>query len=276
MSARNDESGLTSAVVALGVALGCLTVPRPSAAAEITKHFSVDQQLLATALNAFAAQCECQILFTADVVGGKRTQGVQGDLSPEAALVQLLSGTGLTYRVNSDNTILVQPAAADETSAIGEIIVTAQRRQQSIQAVGVSITAVSSEQIRQFGITGSKDIAQIAPGVVFEAGEGGGGIENGLTVRGISQSDFSPDHYRDPAEGARRGSDLQTQGDCRGCSIVASALAHRETDQRGRCRGSGRRRPVVRSMLGRGGAASARDDSAKGVSGDTYAGITMQ
>ncbi|MEA3180934.1 MAG: iron complex outerrane recepter protein [Gammaproteobacteria bacterium] len=132
MSARNDESRLTLAVVILGVALGCLSVPRASAAAEMTRQFSVDQPI-----------------------------------SP-------------------------QPAAAEETSTIGEIIVTAQRRQQSIQDVGVSITAVSSEQIRQFGITSSKDIAQIAPGVVFEAGEGGGGIENGLTIRGISQSDFSP------------------------------------------------------------------------------------
>jgi iron complex outermembrane receptor protein len=83
------------------------------------------------------------------------------------------------------------PAFAQDSDALQEVTVTAQRRQQSVQDVGVSITALSGQQLRDLGVTSSKDIAKVAPGVVFDA-TASSGVNANLTVRGISQTDFSP------------------------------------------------------------------------------------
>jgi iron complex outermembrane receptor protein len=82
--------------------------------------------------------------------------------------------------------------AAEETSggALEEIVVTAQKREQNLQDVGVSVTAVSGDKLRELGIVNSRDIAKLAPGVVFDS-TASGDVDANLTVRGISQSDYS-------------------------------------------------------------------------------------
>ena len=84
-----------------------------------------------------------------------------------------------------------QAAAASPTqNGAGDIVVTAQRREQRLQDVGLAITAVSGDQLRADGVTNSKEIAKIAPGVIFDA-TAGGTLNANLTIRGVSQSDFS-------------------------------------------------------------------------------------
>jgi len=83
---------------------------------------------------------------------------------------------------------------AQETVGFGaleEVTVTAQRREQSMQDVGVSVSAVSGSDVRALGLADAKDIAKVAPGVVFDS-TAGGAINSNLTIRGVSQSDFSP------------------------------------------------------------------------------------
>ncbi|MEV5032169.1 TonB-dependent receptor, partial [Sphingobium sp. LMC3-1-1.1] len=43
----------------------------------------------------------------------------------------------------------------------GEIVVTAQHREQRLQDVGISITALGSEQLARLGVTSSIDIGRI-------------------------------------------------------------------------------------------------------------------
>jgi len=85
---------------------------------------------------------------------------------------------------------LTQPASAQD-AALEEIIVTAQKREESLQDLGISVTALGAERIKELGITSSIDIGRVAPGVVF-SGSLPGGLFPVLSVRGISQSDFSP------------------------------------------------------------------------------------
>lgn len=82
-------------------------------------------------------------------------------------------------------------AAGAQQSMADDIVVTAQRREQNLQDVGVSVTAISGQQIKSLGLTDAKDIGKIAAGVVFDSAAGGS-INNTLTIRGVSQSDFSP------------------------------------------------------------------------------------
>jgi iron complex outermembrane recepter protein len=76
-------------------------------------------------------------------------------------------------------------------SILEETIITAQKREQSLQDVGVSVTALSSDQMENLGITDSVDIAKAVPGVVF-ASTSSGGLIGSISIRGIAQSDFSP------------------------------------------------------------------------------------
>ncbi len=86
------------------------------AAADSIRHFDIETQALATALGEFARQSDRQILFSTEVVDAKRTDSLKGDLEPEAALRELLKGTGLTYRVTADNTILVDHPRAGKAA----------------------------------------------------------------------------------------------------------------------------------------------------------------
>ena len=83
-----------------------------------------------------------------------------------------------------------QPASSAASNKAEDIVVTAQRRSQKLQDVGISVTAVTSAQLRANGVTTSKEIAKIAPGVIFDA-TAGGNLNANLTIRGVSQSDFS-------------------------------------------------------------------------------------
>ena len=85
--------------------------------------------------------------------------------------------------------LMTTVGVAEAQTALEEIIVTAQRREQSLQEVGVSVTALSAERIRDLGITNSADIGRVAPSVVFTATTAG--TASALSMRGISQSDFS-------------------------------------------------------------------------------------
>ena len=80
------------------------------------KPFDIGGQPLTLALGEFAQQSNRQILYSTDVVVTKRTGGVRGDLTPESALRMLLQGTGLTFRVTADDTILVERAGTQGTA----------------------------------------------------------------------------------------------------------------------------------------------------------------
>lgn len=85
--------------------------------------------------------------------------------------------------------LMTAGGVAQAQSALEEIIVTAQHREQSLQGVGVSVTALGADQISDLGVTSSSDLGRIAPGVVFAPTSGMG---SAMSMRGISQSDFSP------------------------------------------------------------------------------------
>ena len=80
-------------------------------------------------------------------------------------------------------------------SVLDEITVTAQKREQSIQDVGISITAFSGEQLHELGIVNSVDIAAMTPGVYISGNNGG--QKTLFTIRGVTQNDFN-DHTEAP------------------------------------------------------------------------------
>ncbi len=80
-------------------------------------------------------------------------------------------------------------SAQESRNVLEEIVVTAQKREQSIQDVGISISALTGDQMRAFGFQGSTDLARMTPGVYL--GGSIGGQTSIFTIRGITQNDFS-------------------------------------------------------------------------------------
>lgn len=87
--------------------------------------------------------------------------------------------------------------AQDDTSRLGgafddEIIVTARKREESVQDIPVAVTAFSGESLEARGITKIDDVGKIAPNVNYQNNPAIGGSSSVSTVyiRGIGQRDF--------------------------------------------------------------------------------------
>jgi iron complex outermembrane recepter protein len=92
-----------------------------------------------------------------------------------------VSSASMITMASSANAQTAQTASADDIN-LEEIIVTATRRNSSLQDVPLSISALSTDKITTLGIRSSNDIAAITPGLSFVDGGDGG---QQLTVRGI-------------------------------------------------------------------------------------------
>ncbi len=70
-----------------------------------------------------------------------------------------------------------------------EIIVTAQKREQNIQDVGIAISAFTGDQMTALGFEYSFDIARFSPGVHISGNLAGQNTQ--FTIRGVTQNDFN-------------------------------------------------------------------------------------
>ncbi|MDE0455229.1 MAG: TonB-dependent receptor [Gammaproteobacteria bacterium] len=72
----------------------------------------------------------------------------------------------------------IQTPAAAQEAVLEEIIVTARKREENLFDIPVAITAITGEQIENFGLTDLQDVAKIVPGLTFD--------------RSVTQNDYAP------------------------------------------------------------------------------------
>lgn len=70
-----------------------------------------------------------------------------------------------------------------------EVTVTAQKREQSLQDVGIACTAFTGNQLRAMGIEESHEVAVFTPNV--HVGGSMAGQNSQFTIRGVSQNDYN-------------------------------------------------------------------------------------
>jgi len=75
-------------------------------------------------------------------------------------------------------------------SNIDEIVVTAQKRSQSAQSVGIAISAVTGKTAEQLGMDSAQSLASSVSGVTMQAP--GGSAQTEIGIRGVSTRDVSP------------------------------------------------------------------------------------
>ncbi len=201
------------ATLLAGATIGALACPA-AAAAEQVRSFAIPAQDLANAIEQFSRQSGRQVLFERDRAIGGRSSAVNGSLSPEQALRRLLRGTGFDFQSVNDKTIVIKPrtvstsasyagapaqaasaqnrspsaSQSDPTMQSGsesgeDIIVTAQKREQKLIDVPMSITAMPQAELDRRGVDSLLDLSRVVPGlVVSEQGPG----QNRIFLRGVA------------------------------------------------------------------------------------------
>jgi iron complex outermembrane receptor protein len=92
--------------------------------------------------------------------------------------------------IGASTGLLATAAHAQTTSALEEIVVTAQKREQSLQDVGISVTAFSDKQIQQLGFTSSTDVVAMTPGLNYTTPNADSSVIN-FFLRGVGLNDFA-------------------------------------------------------------------------------------
>ena len=117
--------------LAAGAALGAIAAAPSAAYAQAVYTFSLPSQDLGRSLRQVARQTGSNIVFEPTVVRGRRAPALQGAHSLDAAIRQLIDGSGLEARRTSGGSWIVAPArsvggprAAAEDEEDGEIVVT--------------------------------------------------------------------------------------------------------------------------------------------------------
>lgn len=100
-------------------------------------------------------------------------------------IVSLLCSTAIALQATSANA-QTAIAGSEEPSASSEIIVTARKRDETLQSVPVAVSAISGESIRSNLAADLTKLGELAPQV--KIGEGGSGTGAVISIRGISSS----------------------------------------------------------------------------------------
>jgi iron complex outermembrane receptor protein len=79
--------------------------------------------------------------------------------------------------------------AVDSSPVLEEIVVTAQRREQTLAEVGIAVSAFSGQQIADMNLASSNELAQMVPNLNI-AEPLGAGNQPAIFIRGIGLSDF--------------------------------------------------------------------------------------
>jgi iron complex outermembrane receptor protein len=90
---------------------------------------------------------------------------------------------------------IITISLTSNAQVLEEITVTAQKREQDLSDVGISITAMSGNQLRNLGFDNTTEFDDMVPGLLVT--DYGNGVTTQFTVRGSSQLDFA-DHHEAP------------------------------------------------------------------------------
>jgi iron complex outermembrane receptor protein len=81
------------------------------------------------------------------------------------------------------------PAAEADSAALGDIVVTAQRREQNLQDIPVAVTAITADQLEARGVANVTDVVRVSPSLTITENTNATG--SSINLRGIGTFSFS-------------------------------------------------------------------------------------
>ena len=107
-----------------------------------------------------------------------------------ASTAALLTGLGLMATPAAAQTAAAKPTATPEANTLGEVIVTATRREEALSKVPVAVTAISGEQVKAAHIGNFGDLPSMVPGATFVSTKGQSTAN--VQIRGQSTTNDAP------------------------------------------------------------------------------------
>ena len=171
-----------------GAGCGALLIaaaPLGAVAQSAVASFNIRPAPLSQSLLEFGRQAGVSVAADQSLTSGLRGHAVSGDLPVEDALQQLLAGTGLSAEFFGPNAVRLvrsgqgdaggndlggRPQDAQEPTTVADIVVTAQKREQSIQDVPIAVSAFSAENLDAMKIEGGSELFRAVPNVTFSKG----------------------------------------------------------------------------------------------------------
>jgi iron complex outermembrane receptor protein len=111
-------------------------------------------------------------------------------ISGKTTYRQLLAGAALAPALLAAPALAQDvPAPADtaQVSLPGDIVVTAQRREQRLRDVGIAASVLTGEELKSLNITNATDVVRAIPNLKFNAY---GSSQVVFNIRGVSQNDY--------------------------------------------------------------------------------------
>jgi len=199
---------------------------KASSISQQIRQFNIPRQRADGALTAFGQQADLTVVYQYDRIKNYHTNQLQGDYKVTHAVAILLANTGLSAEFDAARYLIITDQskgkkmntansskrktvlaglvglfaaggmtqavaqggeAATGQSAIDEIIVTANKREQSLQDTAMSISVLSGDEIDRKGLVSMHDYLNSIPSVTFiDSGPG----QNQIIIRGIGLSQF--------------------------------------------------------------------------------------
>ena len=180
------------------------------------EYLDLPRQALAEAIQTVGSRMGVAIAFDPETVRSHTSPAIQGEYTPGEALEALLKGSGLELRELPDGAYVISSsqgsssrrqsgedsepdasgqgasAAAKRAQApmIEEVIVTAQKREQTLQESPLSISAFGAAQLEAAGAFNIADIGEITPNVTL-LGAAASNSTMAVTIRGVQSQEPS-------------------------------------------------------------------------------------
>ena len=181
---RHGASLLTAAILLASAPVMAATAAEPATRSQGNYSFSIEQQSLVSALNAFTAVTGWQVGLPAELGQGVSSPGVRGALPADKALDRLLVGTNLGYRKLSNNNIVLEKRAAGSAITLQQMTISATRQEQAVDSVPSTVTVHDREELDRQNVNTIRELVRYEPGVSV----GGAGTRSGnagYNIRGI-------------------------------------------------------------------------------------------
>jgi hypothetical protein len=155
--------------------------------------FAIASQTLADALADFQNDSGVNVIYKDRLVQSKTTSGLIGKYSPAAGLKKLLAGTGLTYYVTAENTVVLkenkivvaqreeekrEPAEEREEKVterpaieLQKTVVTATKTAHALGDVPIGITVITKEELEAANVHNLAEALRMVPGL-YQLGKG--------------------------------------------------------------------------------------------------------
>lgn len=222
----NRQSWLRTAVLCSMLAFGGLaTLPEAAAQQGQTAYdIRIQDSSLADALLELARQTKVQLLFPYDMAEKVRVAPLSGRYTFDKALAALLKDTGFSGGLVRDGVVRISPNEtnrgeetvspktkatllsgasafivgafsapsyaqdAQDPAARDVVVVTAQRREQDLQDVPLSVSTFSGEDLADIGAVDVTEVAKFSPNVTLEVSRGTNSTLSAF-IRGVGQQD---------------------------------------------------------------------------------------